>query len=107
MLIAACGGSLDFLNPDRHREVRGVIGPSIGGGEACVGLMGDDGTWHNTLWPEGWRVVPAPAQILAPDGRTFAEAGDTVVVDGQLSAEGQGPCPGTPLEVESARRTGP
>lgn len=105
-IVASCDADLNVLNPDRHREIRGVIGPSEGGGEACVGLMGDDGTWYNTLWPEGWRVVPAPAEIIAPDGSTFAVAGDTVVVDGQLSTEGKGPCPGTPLEVESARRTG-
>jgi hypothetical protein len=57
----------------------GVLGSdAIEGG--CVYLQAADGTRYEVIYPDGWELRKAPVELVAPDGRVVARAGDEVTV---------------------------
>jgi hypothetical protein len=48
----------------------------------CVYLQAPDGRKYEVLYPEGWELRKSPAELVSPDGRVVARAGDEVTVRG-------------------------
>jgi hypothetical protein len=59
----------------------GVLGSdAIEGG--CAYLQASDGGKYEVLYPDGWTLRKSPLELVAPDGRVMARAGDEVTVRG-------------------------
>lgn len=53
---------------------------SIEGG--CTYLQTADGRKLEVIYPDGWQVRRSPLELVAPDGRVVAGAGDEVTIRG-------------------------
>ena len=51
----------------------------------CPYLEAADGTRYEVMYPHGWELERSPLQLVAPDGTTFARAGDEVTVRGSVA----------------------
>ena len=59
----------------------GMLGSdAIEGG--CAYLQAPDGGKYEVLYPDGWTLRKSPLELIAPDGRVVARAGDEVTVRG-------------------------
>lgn len=70
-------------------ELRGTLGgdPSLEGG--CVWVEAEDGQRYELAPAEGapFTVDPARTTVVDPSGAVIAQAGDAIVVEGELGAE--------------------
>jgi hypothetical protein len=72
----------------------GMLGSdAIEGG--CAYLQSADGRKYEVIYPDGWTLHMSPLELVAPDGRVVAEAGDEVTIRG------------TPADMASICQIGP
>ena len=48
----------------------------------CAYLQSADGGKYEVIYPDGWTLRKSPLELVAPDGRVVAEAGDEVTIRG-------------------------
>lgn len=48
----------------------------------CVYLQAPDGRKLEVIYPDGWELRKSPVELVSPDGRVVARAGDEVTVRG-------------------------
>jgi hypothetical protein len=48
----------------------------------CAYLQGPDGRKYEVIYPDGWELRKSPLELVSPDGRVVARAGDEVTVRG-------------------------
>lgn len=59
----------------------GMLGSdAIEGG--CAYLQSADGRKYEVIYPDGWTLRKSPLELVAPDGRVVAGAGDEVTIRG-------------------------
>lgn len=59
----------------------GVFGAdSIEGG--CTYLEARDGSRHEVIYPDGWRIQASPLELTDPNGDVVATGGETITVRG-------------------------
>jgi hypothetical protein len=67
---------------DDGTRLTGALGADgVEGG--CAYLMAPDGTRHEVIYPDGWRVELSPLRLLDPKGGVVARGGGAVTVVGQ------------------------
>lgn len=77
--------SLELASPkvsgSRIGTYAGRLGSdAIEGG--CTYLEADDGRRYEVIYPAGWQVRRSPLELVGPDGRVVAGAGDEVTIRG-------------------------
>jgi hypothetical protein len=83
---APASPSLELASPQPSKSgaadtYTGMLGSdAIEGG--CAYLQASDGRKYEVLYPDGWTLRKAPLELIAPDGRVMARAGDEVTVRG-------------------------
>lgn len=53
----------------------------------CAYLEAEGGTRYEVIYPSGWELQKSPLELIAPDGRTVATAGDSVTVRGSEAGD--------------------
>lgn len=72
--------------PGQGESLTGILGSdAVEGG--CAYLQAADGTRYEVLYPDGWTVVMSPLQLIDPDGKVRARAGDLVTVRGATASD--------------------
>jgi hypothetical protein len=80
--------------------VTGTLGfDDIEGG--CAFIEAPDGTRYEVVYPDGWTVDQAGAQLRGPDGQV-ADAGATVTVRGSVATDRSSICQIGPIFVANA-----
>jgi hypothetical protein len=82
---APASASLELASPQPTKggavTYAGVLASdAIEGG--CAYLQAPSGRKYEVLYPDGWDLRKAPLELIAPDGRVVARAGDEVTVRG-------------------------
>ena len=78
--------SLELASPkvsgsSRIETYTGRLGSdAIEGG--CTYLEAEDGSRYEVIYPDGWQLRRSPLELVGPDGRVVAGAGDEVTIRG-------------------------